>query len=236
MLRWILGDDYFFKGVRQYLEDPKIKHGFARTADLQRNLEQVSGKNLSTFFQKWIYGEGYANYSATWRQNSNNWAKVKLNQTTSHNSVSFYEMPVELVFVAGTQRKSFVVDHRYSGQDFWLDVGFVADTMMIDPNIWILAKNKTAVKESVNPGKSDELLVFPNPSPGNGNILLKNPTGKLLSVQLFNSVGQLIYSKSWQTLGSDELFTVPMANLPRGGYLLSIRNDKDLKVMKKIIH
>lgn len=51
MLRWIVGDSLFFEGCRQYLNDPKLRHGFARTADFQHHMEEVSGKDLNEFFQ-----------------------------------------------------------------------------------------------------------------------------------------------------------------------------------------
>ena len=59
MLRWILGDSLFFRGMRSYLNDPSISYGFATTKDLQKNLEKVSGGNLDYFFKEWFYGQGY---------------------------------------------------------------------------------------------------------------------------------------------------------------------------------
>ena len=38
-----------FKGISGYLNDPKLRYGFATTADLQRNLEAVSGQSLGYF-------------------------------------------------------------------------------------------------------------------------------------------------------------------------------------------
>src|SRR2546423_14221738 len=103
-------------------------------------------------------------------------------------------MPVQLQFKNASQTKSFVVDHRFSGQEFWLDVGFAADTVIIDPEFWILSRIKTSVRLTNISSTPNELLIYPNPSPSNGNISLKNPTGKILSVQLFNSIGQLVFS------------------------------------------
>ena len=59
MLRGVLGDSTFFAVSEDTLNDPAIRFGYARTADLRRNMELESGKDLSVFFQKWIYGEGY---------------------------------------------------------------------------------------------------------------------------------------------------------------------------------
>jgi aminopeptidase N len=236
MLRWVLGDSVFFKGLRQYLNDPKLKYGFAKTADLQRNLEEVSGKNLSTFFQQWIYGEGWPSYSAVYTQNNNLWVKVKLDQTTSDPSVAFYQMPVQLVFKNAIQTKKFVVNHKYKKEEFWLNVGFVPDTLMIDPDSWILAKTKTTAKESKTSANADELLIYPNPSPQDGNVILRNPTGAMLSIQLFNALGQLVFDKSISTPGRDEFIQLPFNRMSRGTYWIRVRNDKNLRVIKKIVH
>ncbi len=236
MLRWVLGDSLFYKGLRQYLNDPALRFGFAKTADLQKHLEQVSGKDLSKFFQQWVYGEGNPSYSASFSQNNNFWAKVKLDQTTSHPSVGFYEMPVQLVFRNGQQTKKFVVDHKHTGQEFWINVGFVADTLMIDPDTWILAQGKNTVKETQKNTIADEILVYPNPAPGSSKVILRNPTGNSFSLQLFNALGQRVYSNTVQTPGRDETFILPFEKLARGAYWLRLRNDKGLQLVKKMIH
>ncbi|MBC7829041.1 MAG: T9SS type A sorting domain-containing protein [Chitinophagaceae bacterium] len=235
MLRGVLGDSVFFKGVRRYLDDVAVTYSFARTSDLRKVLEAESGKNLESFFQKWVYGEGYPNYHAEWTQNNNNWIKVKLNQTTSHSSVSFYEMPVTLVAKAGSKEQSFVVEHRYSGQEFWLNAGFAVDTVLIDPKLWILSKVKTSAKVA---GSTipDELKIYPNPAPRELKISLKNPSDRKLNIQLLNMLGQTVYQKDLQTPGSDELFNISLTHLPRGVYWLKLSSYGSIQVIKKIVH
>lgn len=238
MLRWVLGDSAFFRGMRRYLEDPLLKYNFAKTADLQRNLEAESGKNLTTFFQKWVYGEGYANYNATWFQAAGSpWVSLKLDQTTSHPSVQFYEMPVEIEFRNATQSTRRVVDHRTSGQIFSLNVGFAVDTVIIDPELWILAKTKTSVKTAVELLPPDDLQLYPNPSPGDATLRLRNASGNKLSVRLFNAAGQLIFRRDITTaVGAQVEVNIPFARYPKGVYFIDIQNDKNLKVRRKILH
>ena len=238
MLRWVLGDSTFFRGMRQYLEDPSLKYGFAKTADLQRNLEQISGKDLSRFFQKWVYGQGYANYGAKWYQVSGSpWISVKLDQTTSHNSVGFYEMPVMLEFRNATQSVRVVADHRYNGQVFSFNAGFAVDTVLIDPDIWILAKNKTQSRSIVALLPPDDIQLYPNPSPGDAIFRLRNASGNRLSLRLFNAAGQLLFRRDIGTgPGADVEVNLPFMRYPKGMYILEVRSDKDLKVVRRIIH
>lgn len=238
MLRWVLGDSTFFRGVRRYLQDPKLRYNFAVTEDLERNIEQESGKDLTTFFQKWVYGEGYPNYNASWYQAAGSpWVSVKLDQTTSHSSVSFYEMPVALEFRNATQSVTFIADHRQKGQVFSFNPGFAVDTVIIDPNLWILSRTKTSSRSSVQLLPPDDIQLYPNPSPRNAVLRLRNASGNRLSVRLFNAAGQLLFSRDITTApGADVQVDIPMMRYARGVYMLSIRNDKDLKLVKRIVH
>lgn len=234
MLRGALGDSTFFRGIRRYLNDPKVRNGFAFTADFQRNMEAESGQDLDWFFQEWIYGGGYPRYYAEWNQNKNNWVKVKLKQTTTHNSVPFFEMPVTLVLANGTQELKQVVRHTYSGQEFWINAGFAVDTVMIDPDYWILSKVRNSVKVAAAT-TIDDIKIYPNPSTGPVNVSISNPTGSKLYLRLYNSIGQLIYQRDLDTPGRDELITIPSTVFARGTYLLQVRNNKEIKLVKKIV-
>lgn len=64
MLRRQLGDEAFFRGVRAYYNSHQ--HATATTEDLRRALEKASGKNLSEFFARWVYGSGHPRYKLTW--------------------------------------------------------------------------------------------------------------------------------------------------------------------------
>lgn len=49
MLRWVLGDSVFYSSIRSYISDPGLIYSYAKTDDLKRHLETVSGKDLSDF-------------------------------------------------------------------------------------------------------------------------------------------------------------------------------------------
>lgn len=234
MLRKIVGDSAFARGVRRYLADPAVKFGFAFTDDLKRNMELESGRNLNTFFQKWIYGEGTPHYKAEWSQNSNNWVNVKLLQSTTHPSVTFFDMPVTLLLRGASQGKSYKVEHYYNGQEFSFDPGFAVDTVIIDPNYEILSLIRTSVKKNSST-VANEVKVYPNPSPGQLYISLNNPTDKKLYLRLFNTLGQLVWQKDMDTPGNNEIITIPATMLAKGTYLLHIRSEKSIKMVRKII-
>ncbi|UCC48511.1 MAG: M1 family metallopeptidase, partial [Gemmatimonadota bacterium] len=57
MLRELLGDEAFVAGVRRYYAE--YRHGTALTEDLQRIMEEVSGRELDWFFDQWLRRAGH---------------------------------------------------------------------------------------------------------------------------------------------------------------------------------
>lgn len=57
MLREEVGNETFWKGVKIYLD----RHQFdsVESTDLQKAMEEASGRRLGWFFDQWIYGAGY---------------------------------------------------------------------------------------------------------------------------------------------------------------------------------
>ena len=96
MLRYKLGDDHFFRSIKNYLADPELSFGYARTADLQKHFETVSGTDLTEYFKDWFLGEGFPSYSLIWSQDPGNSLTLTVNQTQSHASVDFFEMPLPI--------------------------------------------------------------------------------------------------------------------------------------------
>ena len=65
MLRALVGDSAFFKGIRSYYL--AHRHSTALTDDLQRAVEDASGRALGWFFDQWLRRPGYAEVTTSWR-------------------------------------------------------------------------------------------------------------------------------------------------------------------------
>ncbi len=70
MLNDYLGDDAFFAGLKEYLNEHKF--GTAEATDLRLALEKVSGKDLNWFFNEWYYGNGHIKMNVTYDYNTIN--------------------------------------------------------------------------------------------------------------------------------------------------------------------
>ena len=234
MLRWILGDSIFFKGIRKYFNDPRISFGFATTKDLQRNLEEVSGVRLDYFFNDWFYGQGYPSYHIQWSQIGNDYVRIEMDQTTSHPSVEFFELPVALKFKNSTQEKTIVVDNKYNGELFFKDIGFVADTVIVDPDYWLITRNNITEKVNDNVSGANNVQIFPNPFSTNFYVYLRNFTATGALLKVYDSKGSLVLNKKLSVDGS--LFSeVETQSFAAGIYFIKIQTDNGVKFVKKII-
>ncbi|CAN5304226.1 M1 family aminopeptidase [soil metagenome] len=234
MLRAILGDDIFLKGLKMYLNDPKLAFGYALTEDLQRNLEAASGRDLTYFFQQWFYGQGYPSYKVEWANASGNYVKIKMNQITSHPSVSFFQLPVTLLFKNATQQKAVVVDNKANGEVFYRNIGFKADTVIVDPEAWLITANNVSTKQADIFSDENSLSVYPNPVSDKIFIEISNYGSGIIAAQLFAADGKLVYSNNFSVSAYD-FFQIPVQNLLKGNYIIKLYSGTDLKFVKKLI-
>ena len=235
MLRWKLGDSVFFKALRTYQQDPKVIYGFAKTADLKKHLEQESGQDLTEFFNDWYTGQGYPAYNVEWTPIGSSYIRIKMNQTTSHPSVNFFELPVALKFKNATQEKTIVVDNKTNGEIFIKNLGFIADSVFIDPEYWLISKNNTATKVPDVVGGQNVVQVFPNPVKNQFYVYLRNFVSTGVTVSLYNSIGQLVYAKNISLINGAEYLEIPSQHLPAGQYTLQLRGSGGFKYIKKLL-
>ena len=234
MLRWKLGDSVFFQALRNYQKDPKLMYGFTSTADLKRNLEARSGQSLTNFFDQWYKGQGYPTYNVQWSVIGSSFVRIKVNQTTSHASVPFFEMPVALQFKNATQQKTIVVNNKTNAELFISNIGFIPDTVLIDPEAWIISKNNTSAKIADVVSGQNVVQVYPNPVSNPFYIYLRNFTEPTAVINLYNAAGQLVYSNTTSINGS-QFLEIPSRQLAAGEYSLRVKAGSTFNYVKKLI-
>ena len=219
MLRWKLGDAAFFQGIRNYLDAPELAYGYAKTADLQYYLEQASGKDLTEFFDDWFYGQGFPSYHVNWWQVDNTiW--VQIDQTTSHASVDFFEMPVPVEFRGVGFDTTMVFDHTYSGQLFSFQAPGVPLLVGFDPELWLCSKNNIVTNSEIvglAEVLKEQVKAWPNPAREQLNIQLPDA---ILPVQavLFDAWGQRLLETTIRNTQNE----IDIRSLPAGYYYLKL--------------
>ncbi len=232
MLRWIMGDSVFFKGIRSYLDDPALSYKFAVTKDLQRHLEAVYGKSLDYFFNEWFYGQGYPSYHIDWWIQSNGTIGLKVNQTTSDPSVAFFHLPLPVRFSGGNNQKDFVINQNFNGQVFYLQPGFIPDSLTIDPDYRLITNGNT-VQKTVRPENITEVKIFPNPAANFLNIFMNGFEETNIHFRLFDFGGRLVINKEEHINGSINA-TLDLSRFPSGIYLLRLQTANGFTHLYKI--
>ena len=230
MLRWVIGDTAFFKGVNNYLNDPQCNFGYALTPLLKSHLESTSGKDLTYFFNDWYFGEGYPSYKVLWSQDADNVVQLSIGQTQSHSSVSFYEMPIPIMFKGVSKDTVVVVGHTFSDQQFEIKLDFKADSAFFDPELHILSNGNSIhnLMDSIN----DNVLVYPNPAQSELYVmggLISNP---IKEIQLIDMSGQIVKKILVESYLPQNKLLINVKDLRAGMYAIKIKRVKN-EVIKK---
>lgn len=198
MLRKKLGDAVFFQGLKDYLADPALAYGYAKTEDLIRNMEDASGEDLNEFFDDWIYGQGHPRYTIQWNQaNGPANLNLKISQTQSHPSVSFFEVPVPLRLI-GTQGETLdvVLNNTVNDQTFQPAVGFTVQSVQFDPEKDIISRSNNVILDTDDFALEQQLVLYPNPTSGVINVQ-KPEALRVNQIRIYNALGQLLYNEDY---------------------------------------
>ncbi len=229
MLRFRLGDDAFYQGVQNYLADSSLAYGYARTKDLRKHLERVSGTDLTSFFQQWIYGEGYPVYKIRWHQYADYQLALNIEQHTSHSSVSFFSNPIPLQVANQEKDTTIVIQPTRNDERFLTKVSFPIDSVYFDPERWLIAKAEVVREEHFNPSNVHFRI---EPNPVTNRLIIETSTN------LFGIDAIAIYSRKGDRVLEFELgnhsslrYQFDISGLAPGAYILEAKV-KD-KVMRQ---
>lgn len=147
MLRGVVGDDDFFAASRNYLN--AHAYGIVETQDLQDAMEAQSGMDLQPFFDQWVYGTGYPEYSWSWSQDGDT-LTIVVAQTQSEDT---FVMPIQIqVDYASAPSEVFRLENNLRTQSFDLDVtGKSVVDVDFDPDNWIYDEASEEVLQPAQP-------------------------------------------------------------------------------------
>lgn len=100
MLRSLLGDDLWWKGIRAYV----AAHGTAavETDEFRVAMEAATGRTLDGFFEQWLYRPGHPEFGVSWSWDpAARQAEVRVRQVQeTKDGVPVFRMPVTLEFAS----------------------------------------------------------------------------------------------------------------------------------------
>ncbi len=136
MLRGVLGDEDFFTGIREYFG----RHAghVVLTADFQRSMEEISGRDLEWFFRQWVHEPGYPRLaiSTEWFTESHE-LEIRIRQEQSESWPTFrFTADVEFDLPGRSVRRSIEVRGRE--QTVRISLPRAPMGVTFDPDGWIL--------------------------------------------------------------------------------------------------
>src|SRR5262249_37696575 len=136
MLRHVLGDATFFDAMLQYRATNLYSTG--TTEVFRAACEAVSGRDLTKFFQQWVYDERYPVYHPTWASHAAGGGYDVTLTLEQRQSWQLFTMPVDVRVTTTAGPRDFVLPDSLASQVFTLHVDAQPTALDLDPGDWIL--------------------------------------------------------------------------------------------------
>ncbi|MEO6130488.1 MAG: M1 family aminopeptidase [Saprospiraceae bacterium] len=157
MLRDVVGDEAFFASLRLYLQQNAYKS--VEADDLRQAFEEVTGKDLTWFFDQWFFETGHPvlevnqSYDADTKK-----ITVAITQTQEQlGYVNVFQLPVDVgVFYQDGSSDMHKVWLDQKSQSFTWDTKESPATVVIDPRDILLAM----VNQEVTPEENETRLLY----------------------------------------------------------------------------
>lgn len=135
MLRRLVGEEPFWRGIREYYD--RHFNGHATTADFRRAMEEASGQELGWFLDQWLTRGGLPELRVTWEHDGPSlWARVEQTQPGPP-----FRLPVEIVarLADGSEERATAwIDG--DGASVRMDMPVAPERVVVDPDTWLLAR------------------------------------------------------------------------------------------------
>jgi aminopeptidase N len=136
MLRGLLGDETFWRGIREYYR--RYQNANATTDDFRRVMEEASGLDLAWFFDQWLRRSGSPTLEGTWRYDPTAHALVvELAQVQAGEP---FRLPIDVGIVGeeGAAPGVVRVELTQKSQTFRLPLASAPRDVRLDPLQWLL--------------------------------------------------------------------------------------------------
>jgi len=141
MLRRQLGDEIFWKGIRQYYTT--FRDSNAMTLDFVRIMQEASRQDLSGFFQQWLYQGGHPVLAGFWRYDAKT-KSVVLHLEQAQQNLFRFPLDVKITTTGGQETKQVKIESKK--QQIKVPVSGIPTGLVFDPDTWLLFEEKIVKK------------------------------------------------------------------------------------------
>ncbi|HEX05269.1 MAG TPA: T9SS type A sorting domain-containing protein, partial [Bacteroidetes bacterium] len=249
MLRWVVGDEAFFDGLQYYADQHAYES--ASTPDFQAAMETVSGMDLNSFFNEWVYDQGYPEYIATDFQTGIVGGEYSLSFTLyqTQTNAPYFSTPIPILVREQTTDSS----QNYRETMVRAEVEPVAVQTIVltgfsapiisyefDPDEWILSTSQAltnAVDELSLPQEFDVSEGWPNPFNSTVSIEIDLYMPQQVIVTVFDVLGRKVADlvKESMLAGTHRISWTPTETNASGSYLLQVEVGDKTEIRKLVL-
>lgn len=144
MLRQEVGDSAFWKGVRTYYD--RYKFSNALTVDFHKVMEEISGKNLQSFFKQWLFQAGQPKLQVNWNYNAA--TKDIILEIKQMQSGATFQFPLEVGVYYDNAEKPVIqtFNIQKNAETFTIKADKVPTKIVLDPNVKLLFEGTIKAK------------------------------------------------------------------------------------------
>jgi len=144
-------------------------------------------------------------------------------------------MPVPIQFKGTSKDTTIVFNHTFSGQTFTTTVNFPINSIVFDPEYWLISGNNTIVNVAEYSKENIHLNIFPNPV--HNNLVIGNFKNEMevLKIQILDVFGRVIF-KEINPSQNNHSININTENIPNGIYIIEITSNvgkNSLKFLKQ---
>lgn len=233
MIRYLLGDDLWWKAINYYVNKHRGQNVI--TADLERAIEEATGRNLQPFFEQWVYKAGYPQFKLDYQwDDSAKTARFKVMQTQKiDHETSLFTLPVEIVFVgASGNRDTYKVHLEEREHTFYFRLNERPEFVSFDPSNWIL--------KTVDWSRPKEMLIaqLEKDSEAFGRITAAQALSKLTGPDVVAALEKALKNDSFWAVRSE--VAAALGAIKSGAaqtvLLNALETEKHAKVRRAIAH
>ncbi|HYM12935.1 MAG TPA: M1 family aminopeptidase [Bryobacterales bacterium] len=161
MLRYVIGDDAFFKAVKQFAQNYAWKS--ATTADFEKIASAASGKSLQFFFVEWIESSGASEFKLEYTIfRLGNGKGFRVVGKVSQDKDTF-RMPLELLIETEGEPEKKMIEVAGTASDFSVDTFGKPKKVILDPDHKVLRlDNAMRVAVAIKKGEQQVELGYYN--------------------------------------------------------------------------
>jgi hypothetical protein len=234
-LRGVMGDSAFFPTLAAYRS--KYAGRSVTTEEFRAVADSVTGQDISWFFRQWIYGPGWPVYSLNSARTGDS-LTVTINQLQTAGWPT-YRMPIPIRAYGAGRDTTFTVLNDRRTQTFRVPLSFAPDSVVLDPDGWILkqvAKPSTPVVQKALPAVLALEQNFPNPFNPATNIRFHLPARGFVRLEVFNLLGSRVaLLEEGEREAGGHLVVLDGTGLSSGVYVCRLMADGSVRTIRMLL-